>query len=151
MDIEKTLAPWLGKTTKMIDNYIQDMFHELNISLTKTQWVLLKKLHEKDGVPQQELAFLTGRDKTSLTRLVNTMEKKGLLARIPSKTDKRSNHIYLTKKGALLYEETLPVIQDFARSLQENISEEEIQSTIKVIQKVQENLISKTQNSCASN
>jgi DNA-binding MarR family transcriptional regulator len=94
MDIEKTLAPWLGKTTKMIDNYIQDMFHELNISLTKTQWVLLKKLHEKDGVPQQELAFLTGRDKTSLTRLVNTMEKKGVLARIPSKTDKRSNHIF---------------------------------------------------------
>ncbi|MFY7672256.1 MarR family winged helix-turn-helix transcriptional regulator [Tenacibaculum sp. MEBiC06402] len=151
MDIEKTLAPWLGKTTKMIDNYIQEMFHEMNISLTKTQWVLLKKLHEKDGVPQQELAFLTGRDKTSLTRLVNTMEKKGLLARIPSKTDKRINHIYLTKKGTGLFQKTLPVIQDFAKSLQENISEEEIQSTIRIIQKVQENLISKTQNSCTSN
>ncbi|TCP24417.1 DNA-binding MarR family transcriptional regulator [Tenacibaculum skagerrakense] len=151
MGLDKTLAPWLGKTMKMIDNHIQDMFHELNVSLTKTQWVLLKKLHEKDGVPQQELAYLTGRDKTSLTRLINTMEKKGLVARIPSKTDKRINHIFLTKKGIQLYDETLPIIENFVESLQENISEEEIQSTIKVIQKVQENLISKTINSCSNN
>ncbi|WP_299679721.1 MarR family winged helix-turn-helix transcriptional regulator [uncultured Tenacibaculum sp.] len=151
MGLENTLAPWLGKTTKMIDNHIQDIFHEKNIKLTKTQWILLKKLDEKDGVPQQELAFLTGRDKTSLTRLINTMEKKSLVARIPSKLDKRINHIFLTKKGELLFKETLPIIEDFAQSLQENISEEEIKATIKVIKKVQENLIAKSDNSCISN
>ncbi len=144
MGLENTLAPWLGKTTKMIDNHIQDIFHEQNIKLTKTQWILLKKLDEKDGVPQQELAFLTGRDKTSLTRLIHTMEKKSLVARIPSKSDKRINHVFLTKKGELLFKETLPIIEGFAQSLQENISEEEIKLTIEVIKKVQENLISKT-------
>ncbi|SNR16354.1 MarR family winged helix-turn-helix transcriptional regulator [Tenacibaculum jejuense] len=151
MGLENTLAPWLGKTTKMIDNHIQDIFHEQNIKLTKTQWILLKKLDEKDGVPQQELAFLTGRDKTSLTRLINTMEKKSLVARIPSKLDKRINHVFLTKKGELLFKETLPVIESFAQSLQENISAEEIKATIKVIRKVQENLIAKSNNSCISN
>ena len=151
MGLENTLAPWLGKTTKMIDNHIQDIFHEKNIKLTKTQWILLKKLDEKDGVPQQELAFLTGRDKTSLTRLINTMEKKSLVARIPSKLDKRINHVFLTKKGELLFKETLPIIEDFAQSLQENISAEEIKSTIEVIKKVQENLISKSGKSCKNN
>ncbi|WP_299627382.1 MarR family transcriptional regulator [uncultured Tenacibaculum sp.] len=151
MGLENTLAPWLGKTTKMIDNHIQDIFHEKNIKLTKTQWILLKKLDEKDGVPQQELAFLTGRDKTSLTRLINTMEKKSLVARIPSKLDKRINHVFLTKKGELLFKETLPIIEGFAQSLQENISTEEIKSTIEVIKKVQENLISKSGKSCNNN
>lgn len=151
MDLEKTLAPWLGKTMKMIDNQIQDLFYEQNISLTKTQWILLKKLHEKDGVPQQELAFLTGRDKTSLTRLVNTMEKKNLVARIPSKLDKRINHIFLTKNGESLFKESLPIIEKFITALQENISEEEINSTIAVIKKVQENLISKSIKGCNSN
>lgn len=151
MDLEKTLAPWLGKTMKMIDNHIQDLFYEQNISLTKTQWILLKKLHEKDGVPQQELAFLTGRDKTSLTRLVNTMEKKNLVARIPSKLDKRINHIFLTKNGESLFKESLPIIEKFITALQENISEEEINSTIAVIKKVQENLISKSIKGCNSN
>ncbi|OSY87819.1 hypothetical protein WH52_10370 [Tenacibaculum holothuriorum] len=145
MDIENTLAPWLGKTVKMIDNHIQEMFYAKEISLTKIQWVLLKRLGEKNGVPQQELAFLTGRDKTSLTRLINTMEKKSLVARIPSKSDRRINHIHLTKKGALLLKETMPIMEGFAKSLQENISEEEIKHAINVIKKVQENLIKKIQ------
>ena len=90
-------------------------------------------------------------DKTSLTRLINTMEKKSLVARIPSKLDKRINHVFLTKKGELLFKETLPIIEGFAQSLQENISVEEIKSTIEVIKKVQENLISKSAKSCNNN
>lgn len=151
MDLENTLAPWLGRTMKMIDNHIQDVFYEMNVNLTKIQWVLLKKLKEKNGVPQQELAFLTGRDKTSLTRLINTMEKKSLVARIPSKSDRRINHIHLTKKGEQLLKETLPVMESFAKSLQENISDKEITETINVIKKVQENLIQKSAKSCSSN
>ena len=151
MALENTLAPWLGKTMKMIDNHIQDVFYEMNINLTKIQWVLLKKLNEKNGVPQQELAFLTGRDKTSLTRLINTMEKKSLVARIPSKSDRRINHIHLTKKGEQLFKETLPVMENFAKSLQENISDKEITDTIKVIKTVQENLIQKSDKSCSGN
>ena len=143
MGIENTLAPWLGRTSKMIDNYVQELFCEKDICLTKIQWVFLKKVQEQNGVPQQELAFLTGRDKTSLTRLVNTMEKKNLVARIPSKFDKRINNIHITKKGALLYNETLPIIEKFVAGLQENISSEEITQTIKVIKKIQENLQTK--------
>ena len=143
MGIENTLAPWLGRTSKMIDNHVQELFCEKDICLTKIQWVFLKKVQEQNGVPQQELAFLTGRDKTSLTRLVNTMEKKNLVARIPSKLDKRINNIYITKKGALLYNETLPIIEKFVVGLQENISSEEITQTIRVIKKIQENLQTK--------
>jgi len=143
MDLENTLAPWLGKTMKMIDNHIQDIFDIENIDLTKTQWVILKMLKTKDGVPQQELAFIAGRDKTSLTRLINTMERKNLVARIPSKKDKRINLVYLTKSGNSIFEKTLPIMKKFASGLQENISEEEIKIAISVIKKVQQNLIQK--------
>ncbi|CAM1346644.1 MarR family winged helix-turn-helix transcriptional regulator [Tenacibaculum insulae] len=151
MGIENTLAPWLGRTSKMIDNHVQELFCKKDICLTKIQWVFLKKVQEQNGVAQQELAFLTGRDKTSLTRLVNTMEKKNLVARIPSKSDKRINNIHITKKGMLLYEETLPMIEKFVNSLQKDISEQEIAQTIKVIQKIQENLNIKSAKSCSSN
>jgi len=143
MDLENTLAPWLGKTMKMIDNHIQDIFDAENIDLTKTQWVILKMLKTRDGVPQQELAFIAGRDKTSLTRLINTMERKNLVARIPSKKDKRINLVYLTKYGNYMFKKTLPIMKKFASGLQENISEEEIKIAISVIKKVQQNLIQK--------
>ena len=72
---------------------------ENGIELTKVQLILLKKLNEMDGQPQNNLAFLTNRDKASLARLITTMEKKNLVARIPSKSDHRINNIYITKHG----------------------------------------------------
>ena len=61
---------------KVIDYFIMDRFSENGIGLTKVQWLLLKRLKEMNGEPQHSLAFLTNRDKASLTRLLTTMEKK---------------------------------------------------------------------------
>lgn len=76
INIEKTILPWMGKTSKAIDYFLDDKLKEGGIELTKVQLVLLKKLREMDGQPQNNLAFLTNRDKASLARLITTMEKK---------------------------------------------------------------------------
>ncbi len=145
MEFDKTLGPWLGRTMKMLDFHIQDMFSEKGIVLTKTQWIVLKKLKDKDGRAQQELAFITNRDKGSLTRLIHTLEKKELVERIPSKSDKRSNLIFLTEKGKEIFDETIPVMKNVLSVMQTDISMEEIEATIKVIKKVQQNLTNNNQ------
>ncbi len=140
MDLEYTLGPWLGRTMKMMDYQFQETFKQSNIDLTKQQWVVLKILNDKDGKPQNELAFITSRDKASLTRLLSVMEKKNLVARIPSKTDKRVNQIYLTTKGKNIFEKTKPIIKTIIDILQYDLTEEEIHSTIDVMKKIQHNL-----------
>ncbi|MCK5677150.1 MAG: MarR family transcriptional regulator, partial [Flavobacteriaceae bacterium] len=74
---ENTLLPSLGKTAKLSGFYFMDVLHENNIDLSKEQWLVLKMLHDVDGQVQNDLAFITDRSKTSLTRLINTIEKKG--------------------------------------------------------------------------
>ncbi len=97
-DFNKTLAPWIGKTFKMMNMFICDVFQKNNIQVTKEQWIVLKILHDDtDGIIQNELAFITNRNKASLTRLINVMEKNNLVARIPSQKDSRKNLIYITK------------------------------------------------------
>ena len=140
MDFENTLGPWLGKTMKMMDCYFQDTFQRGNIDLTKNQWIVLKKLNEVDGRHQNELAFITSRDKTSLTRLISTMEKKELVVRIPSKIDKRINHIHLTKNGKIVYSKTIPILEEILETLQHQLSDNEIETVIKVLKKIQRNL-----------
>lgn len=76
MDFEDTLGPWFGKTMKMMDFYFQDIFKSLSFEITKNQWIVLKKLSANDGTIQNELAFITDRDKTSLTRLITTMVRR---------------------------------------------------------------------------
>jgi|TARA_B110000037_G_scaffold4958_1_gene5395 DNA-binding MarR family transcriptional regulator len=102
MDFEDTLGPWFGKIMKMMDFYFQDIFKSLSFEITKNQWIVLKKLSANDGTIQNELAFITDRDKTFLTRLITTMEKKELVRRVSSIIDKRQNRIYITEKGKKL-------------------------------------------------
>ena len=87
-DFNKTIAPWIGKTSKMMNMYFSDVFQRNNIQITKQQWILLKILFENnEGIIQNNLAFITDRNKASLTRLINGMEKNNLVARIQSKDD----------------------------------------------------------------
>jgi len=139
LNFEKTLLPWIGKTAKLTSFYFTDSLAENGIYLSKEQFLVLKKLHEKDGQVQNDLAFITNRSKTALTRLINTMDKKKLLYRVISKDDKRINHIYLSAIGKSIFKESLPVVHKIINELQEGISEEDIERTIKVLYQIQQN------------
>jgi len=78
---EKLLLPWLGRAMKSFDFHLADELLNAGISLSKHQIILLRILSMEDGIPQNDLAFITDRDKTSLTRLISTMERKKLLKR----------------------------------------------------------------------
>jgi DNA-binding MarR family transcriptional regulator len=138
--MENSLLPWMGKAKKVLDQFICDQLQENGIELTKVQWVMLKKLKEVDGQPQHNLAFLTNRDKASLARLITTMEKKNLVARIPSKSDNRKNLIYLTKHGDDILKKSIPVMEDIIDHIQKGIPRTEIDTVIKTMKKIIENI-----------
>ncbi len=140
-DFNKTLAPWIGKTSKMVNMYISDVFQHNNIQVTKEQWIVLKILHEdNDGIIQNELAFITDRNKASLTRLINVMEKNNLVTRIPSKKDSRKNLIYITKTGKQLFLRMKPLMLSSLETLQSGITDDEKKFFINVMTKIQTNL-----------
>ena len=139
-EFDNTLLPWLGRTLKLIDLYIANHFQEQNIDLTKVQMIMLLRLFVNDGQPQNDLALLTNRDKASLTRLLDTMERKGLVVRVLSKDDKRIKLVHITKKGVELYESIRPVIKQMILKVQHEISEKDVQFTIKILKKLQLNI-----------
>ena len=146
MELKNTLGPWLGKTTKMLACLVSETFQKNNIDLTREQWVFLLKLHQKDGIPQNEVAFITERDKTSLARLVKTMERKGLIKRKISTTDKRSKLVCLTDEGRKIFKKSKPIMQQMIKNLQSGLTEEEVRNTINILKKFQENIMNQSTN-----
>lgn len=149
-ELKKTMIPWLGKTGIMIRLFFSDKFKKQNIDMTTEQWLILRHLEEEDGRIQNDLAFITQRNKASLARLVSTMEKKNLVARIPSIEDKRANKVCLTKHGKKVFLTTLPIIHEAIKELQIGIEEHEIKNVISILQKVQQN-IKESNDSCSTN
>ncbi len=147
---EDLMMPWIGKTMKHIDLFISTKMAEKGINLTRQQVILLKILLHDGPLPQNDLAYFTDRDKTSLTRLLSTMEKKNLVARITSPTDKRVNLVHLTKHGEKILNETTPILLSVIMHMQEGIDEVDQKVVIKVMKRIQEN-IETHMNSCINN
>ncbi|MDE3742839.1 MarR family winged helix-turn-helix transcriptional regulator [Maribacter polysaccharolyticus] len=111
------------------------------LDLSKEQVVVLKKLHdhEGEGLNQNELAFLTNRDKSSLARLLSKMEKKKCIKRIQQFEDKRINHVILTDEGKRVYKKAKRALKELIEAMEMGISEEEKKHLIKILKKVQFN------------
>lgn len=127
-----------------MDYYIGDYMKSRGIDLSKEQFIVLKYLNESDGRKQNDLAFITNRSKTALTRLINTMEKKGLVSRSICEKDMRINHIYLTPSGREIWAMAYPVFLEIIQELQQGISEEDILLVQEVMKQIQKNINLKT-------
>jgi DNA-binding MarR family transcriptional regulator len=139
VDYEKSVGPWLGKTVKILDYYLQEALQNNGLDLSKEQMLVLKKLHENDGLNQNDLALLTWRNKSSLTRLLSKMEKKHYIRRVQSHEDKRNNHVYLTPLGRDIFQRTQPVIRNLLMTMERNITDVEIEQMINTLKKIQAN------------
>lgn len=140
IDFQNSLAPYLGRTTKMLEHQIDDMLAKRGFNLTKMQFILLHKLHGQDGACQNDLAFSSNRNKSSLTRAINVLEKKQYIARIPSKKDKRRNQLFITKKGQEVIDQSSSVFEEISTRIQKGITPEEIEHTIEILKRIQVNV-----------
>ena len=127
-----------------MDYYIRDNMKSHGINLSKEQFIVLKHLDEKDGRIQNDLAFITNRSKTALTRLIQTMEKKGYVSRSVSEKDMRVNHVYLTALGREIWEKSYPFFLETIQELQKGISKEDLENTKNVMKQIQNNINLKT-------
>ena len=97
-------------------------------------------LWSRDGVTQQELCNLTFKDKPSMTRLIDNLEKLGCVVRVPSKNDRRINIIMLTIKGRDLEGVTKPVVLSVIREALADLSPEDIDVACGVLTSIFNNL-----------
>ena len=89
-DIQLIFAILNGKVSAAINRKLSRNFRQNGVEITPEQWTVLLFLWEKDGVTQQELCNATFKDKPSMTRLIDNMERQHLVVRIADKRDRRN-------------------------------------------------------------
>lgn len=135
-----TLLPWIGRIGIGFGVEFSKRLREIGIHISKEQWIVLKYLYNDEGLSQNDLAYITGRDKASMTRLIDNMERNGFLRREVCSDDKRIRQIYLEEKGKKLYDKTLPVMEDLIDKMQLGLSNDELEIALKTLKKVKFNL-----------
>lgn len=125
-----------------ISRRLQKNFREAGLDITVEQWSILYHLWKEDTQSQQQLCDKSFRDKASITRLIDNLEKQSLVERKPSATDRRINLVCLTNQGKNLQQQTIDIANTTMDEALVNISKIEIDTVKSVLQKVYDNLLS---------
>ena len=76
-------------------------------------WRVLAALREKDGRRMGDLSLITSIEVSTLTRLVDNMEQKGLVARRRDAADSRAVLLHVTLAGRRLTRRILPIAERY--------------------------------------
>lgn len=104
MDNEKyilrdSLGYLIGVSHWKLYKKMASKFSKADYDVTPDQWRVLVSLLNDGEMYQSQLALHHKKDRAGIKRLVDHLERKGLVGRMPSDDDTRMNIIKLTKEG----------------------------------------------------
>lgn len=94
----------------------------------------LLNIHSEEGTAATKIGPMMGLETRSLTRLLKSMEEKGLIYREVDKNDRRSVLIFLTKAGKKNKEKAKDTVLRFNEAVKENFSSQKLEVFFEVVQ-----------------
>lgn len=122
---ESSLGYLTSTAARLLGNRITRHFDQAGIDLTGEQWSLLIRLWDKDGQTQQALAASLLMEKSSVSRLLDGLERRGWIRREQDSEDARQKRIMLTEQGIAVQDKTIGIAQDVLQKAQELLSQDE--------------------------
>ena len=129
-----------GMASIAVARRLQKNFRQAGLEITIEQWSILYHLWKEDCLSQQELCNRTFRDKPSITRLIDNLEKQKLVKRVASKDDRRKNLVCLTDAARNLQQTTIDIANQTMNEALVDVNKDDIEIVKKVLQQVYDNL-----------
>lgn len=127
----------IGYQVKSTWQAIVKMYNRLTIEHDFSQaegYVLISI--KRGGIPVTKIAPLMGIEPTSLSRLLKTMEDKGLIYREKDENDRRVVKLFLTKKGLELKKISKKMVVDYNQSIYEEIGHDNMEKFLETMNKI---------------
>lgn len=140
MLLSKEVTVDLHLTGCRLKQYIATMLRQQDVPLTPEQFMLIDLLWNQGEMSQQELADQMHKDKNSVTRLVDAIERKGFVVRRQNTSDRRSNTLVLTEQAEKLKADAKQKGISILDKMLEGISEDELRTFLTTLRKLSLNM-----------
>lgn len=108
--------------------------------ITPEQMTVLAALIDHDGMYQRQISAITLKDRPNITRIINILEKMGLVTRKPDVNKRKIYKIFITEDGRKVFDKVIPTALELWQKTIEGVPEDDLRVTLKVLQKFKENL-----------
>ena len=112
----------------------RDLFQEFGV--TEQQWRILRVLWEQTHLTSTQISTLTLLPAPSLVGILDRLEKKGLVKRLRSSTDRREVNITITKLGKELQLQVMPRVKEIQNQIKQKLSAIEWKHINEILEKI---------------
>lgn len=139
MEIQKAFSFWIDRTSRMMKYFASTKANELDLGITIDQWVILLMVSKGDNISQTDIVERTFKDKASVARISDILDKKGYIERKRNPENRREYMMKATKKGVLKVEQLTPYVLEAREIGMNGFSEEERVSLVSMLQRIHNN------------
>ena len=140
MLLSKEIAVELNLTGCKLKQFMASKLRQEDVPLTPEQFLLIDLLWNQGPMSQQKLADQMQKDKNSVTKLVDAIERKGFVVRQQNASDRRSNILVLTEKAQQLKDGAKKKGMSILAEMLDGISEEELRAVLVTLRKLNCNM-----------
>jgi DNA-binding MarR family transcriptional regulator len=132
-DYEDIAFHWVNRLSFLIRKELATRFLAAGYDISAEEWAILLVLWKKGPQHPGMLADVTIKDRTTVTRLVDTMARKGLVIRHEDTADRRRSVISASPLGASLQSKLVPIAQTLIAEASCDIPAEDIAKTTQTL------------------
>ena len=104
--------------------------------LTTSEGFVLINIDSSEGTPSTKIAPMLGVEAGSLSRIINSLELKNLVRRVPDQTDRRVVRIVLTEEGKVKKQTARQTVNAFNTEVRKKLNEDELSIFFRVMEKI---------------
>jgi DNA-binding MarR family transcriptional regulator len=131
-----SLGYTIGKTNWYIKTLLNKLLREEKCGITSEQWLVLKVIDDNPDSSQTEIAEISKKDRASITRILDLMQKGAYIERRKDDRDRRMYRIHLTTKGKKVLKAVIPVTQNIEEICTQSLKKKQITEIIQLLDSV---------------
>jgi DNA-binding MarR family transcriptional regulator len=146
MILNKKVGVFLNLVHCRFKLYMSIIFQSHGFDITPEQFLVLDTLWDDGVLSQHQIAEKIKKDKNSVTKLIDALEKKNLVQRIANEQDRRLNFIHITTSGQTIKDKVTEIALEATNTIIKDIPKEDLHTFLRVLTKMSDNMIIKEKN-----
>ena len=128
------LGTTVGKLRNKLHRLVKQRYAaEAEVKLTVEEFILLNMIEAQTDQILQNIAIATGKNKSVVMRMIDSLEEKGLAKRTVNPEDRRENLLSITDKGAEVVTQYQAIEKRLSNDLLEGIPADEVATFFRVV------------------
>lgn len=138
-ELQAAFTAELASANRKLRALVDDRARDMGLTLSRAR--LLMQLAKADGPIQSDLADLLDIEQPTLVRLLDGLERTGMIERRAAPGDRRARRVFLTEAARAQAEDILAFLTELRADVLDGVDREELEIALRVLSRMSRNIV----------